>query len=303
LRQNNATTFAFGGAGFLGKAFMRKMPDAVVCDSVKRLNRAQLNGIEFDFGTGQLAELPCGVGDNAVIFSWRGYPAAHEEDPVGKLSLNLSSTLELISFLAHRGVGHVLYASSGGTVYGQAGAEPVSESVALQPIGFYGIGKATAEMYVRKVCQTFGIRFTILRIANAYGLDQLRDKLSVGLVARTVIAAKTAKPLQIWGNGSNKRDYISADDVAAAFVSAITSDTMSSGVYNVGTGTTHSNSQIVTLVEEVLGRRVNIEWYPARHFDVGEVCLDCSALRSATRWAPQAKLEAMVCEMAHCCDV
>jgi hypothetical protein len=85
----------------------------VPCDSAERLERAGTNGVKFDFGVDRPEALPCGVGDLAVIFSWRGYPAAHDADPVGKPSLNLCRTLELVSQLLEQGMEQVFYASTG----------------------------------------------------------------------------------------------------------------------------------------------------------------------------------------------
>lgn len=291
-------TFVFGGAGFLGKAFLEKFPWGVACDSHERLKKAGLRGICFDFGSDQPNGLPCKEGDTAVVFSWRGYPAAHDADPVGKLSLNLNSTLQLIRFLAERRVGKILYASTGGAVYGDGGKDPISEKTVPQPIGFYGIGKATAEMYVSKICREFGVKHAIFRIGNAYGIGQLREKLSVGLIAKVILSAKTGVPIEIWGDGSNQRDYIHADDVASAFLAAMECIAMESGIYNVGSGAAHSIRQIISIVGEVLGLPINVEWRSARSFDVGHICLDCRALKAATGWAPRKSLQEGILEMA-----
>jgi UDP-glucose 4-epimerase len=292
--------YAFGGAGFLGKAFCKAFPDAVPCDSKQRLARAGLSGVEFDFGFESPSSLPCGKGDSAVIFSWRGYPAAHDEDPVGKLSLNLSCTLELVSWLAKQGVGRILYASTGGAVYGNAGSAPVGETTALNPMGFYGIGKATAEMYVRKVCHESGIRHMVFRIGNAYGVDQIRNDLSVGFVAKTVRAALLGEPLEIWGDGQNRRDYIHAVDVAGGFLEAIENTSIPSGVYNLGSGKSFSNLEIVEKVKQVLRKKVEVVFEEARAFDVGGSCLDCSKFQKASGWEPRWSLEEGIREMADC---
>jgi UDP-glucose 4-epimerase len=297
------TTFVFGGGGFLGKAFLENFPGAVACDSHERLKKAGLLGICFDFGSDQPNGLPCKEGDTAVVFSWRGYPAAHDADPVGKLSLNLNSTLQLIRFLAERRVGKILYASTGGAVYGDGGKDPISEKKVPQPIGFYGIGKATAEMYVSKICREYGVKHAIFRIGNAYGIGQVRENLSVGLIARAILAAKTGIQLEIWGDGSNRRDYIHANDVASAFVAAMESSNMESGIYNVGSGTAYSNRQIISIVGEVLGLPINVEWRNARSFDVGGICLDCEALKAATGWLPRVDLKEGILEMAAALDL
>ena len=290
--------YVFGGSGFLGKAFCRACPDAVPCDSPGRLARSGLSGVEFDFGFDSPASLPCGKGDSVVIFSWRGYPAAHDADPVGKLALNLSSTLELVSWLSARRVGGFFYASTGGAVYGNAGLQPVSETMATNPVGFYGIGKATAEMYVRKVCRESGVRHMVFRIGNAYGIDQIRDNLSVGFIAKAVQCALTGNALEIWGDGSTRRDYIHADDVATGFASGIRNPGVPSGIYNLGSGVAISNMEVVKIVERVLGRKVNVVFRSARPFDVDGICLDCSALRKASGWKDKYSMEDGIREMA-----
>lgn len=290
--------YVFGGAGFLGKAFCREFPEAVACDSAERLAKAGMRGVEFDFGVDRPDSLPCVAGDLAMIFSWRGYPAAHDADPVGKLSLNLRSTLELVSWLAGRHVGGIFYASTGGAVYGNVAVQPVRESVPTNPVGFYGIGKATAEMYVRKVCRESGVRHMVFRIGNAYGIGQIEDKLSVGFIAKAVQCAMTEEALEIWGDGSTRRDYIHVADVASGILAAIQNPEVQSGVYNLGSGIAHSNLELVGMVERVLGRKVTVIYRPARPFDVEEICLDCFAMRNATGWKEKYCIEDGIREMA-----
>jgi len=295
---NGGRVYVFGGAGFLGKAFCRAWPGSVPCDSAERLTRAGLHGVEFDFGVDSPMQLPCGRGDQAVIFSWRGYPAAHDSNPVGKLSLNLSCTLELVSWLASSGVEGVFYASTGGAIYGNAGAEAVNETTAINPVGFYGIGKATAEMYVRKICRESGLRHMIFRIGNAYGPDQIRDNLSVGFVAKVVQCALSGARLEIWGDGSTQRDYIHAEDVATGFAAAIRNPEVDSGVYNLASGAAVTNLEVVRLVEMVLGCKVEIVFRTARPFDVASICLDCSTFHRVAGWVPEQSMADGIREMS-----
>lgn len=290
--------YVFGAAGFLGKAFYRACPSAVACDSPARLAKSGMSGVEFDFGFDSPAILPCCKDAYAVIFSWRGYPAAHDADPIGKLSLNLSRTLELVAWLVKQGVVGIFYASTGGAVYGNAGTASVTEGMVLDPMGFYGIGKATSEMYVRKVCHEFGVRHVVFRIGNAYGVEQIRDNLSVGFVAKTVRAALLGEPVEIWGDGQNRRDYIHAGDVAGGFWQAINNPVIPSGIYNIGSGKSFSNLEIVAMVERVVGKKVEVLFKEARAFDVGGICLDCSKFRSVSGWEPRWSLENGIKEMA-----
>jgi UDP-glucose 4-epimerase len=289
--------YAFGGAGFIGKAFLKYSEDAIACDSEERLERAGLEGLRFDFGVDEPSRLPCAKGDVAVIFSWRGYPAAHDLDPVGKLSTNLNCTLKLLRFLVERGVSKIVYASTGGAVYGDVGDMSVRENVPLNPIGFYGIGKATAEMYVRKICREFGVRHFILRIGNAYGVEQIKRGLSVGLIAKAVEAALSGSSLEIWGDGLNRKDYIHVDDVASAFKKAIDCKILESGFYNVGSGFSLSTKEVVRMVEKVLGISIRVRNLEERAFDVKNICLNSDLLKSRTGWNPLWKLEEGIKQM------
>lgn len=250
-----------------------------------------MDGVAFDFGSDSPAVLPCVQGDVVVIFAWRGYPAAHETNPVGKLSLNLTSTLALLSQVAARRVAAVVYASTGGAVYGDTGCEPVGERTAVDPMGYYGIGKATAEMYVRKVCREAGLKHIILRVGNAYGEEQIRRKLSVGFIAAAVAAGQSGDELQVWGRGDHRRDYVYIDDVADAFVRAACTATVPEGTYNVGSGISTSNRDVVELVEQALGVRIRVNYLPPRGFDISSICLDPTAWRKATGWMPKVSLE------------
>lgn len=281
-----------GGGGFLGRVFCRRIAvghHVIACDSRARLERAELRDIqkaEFDFGHDEPGKIPCLPGDIVVIFSWRGYPAEHEKKPLEYLSLNLEHTLSLVQNLARRGAGDFLYASSGGAVYGDAFGGPVAETVKPEPIGFYGIGKLVAEMYVNKIVTQIGARHVVFRIGNAYGPEQLADNLSVGFVARAVQAAYTGETLSIWGGGETRRDYVHAQDVAEAIAQVVVSPAVESGTYNVGSGTALSGREVIALVERTLNLKVRVEDKAARPFDVQSICLDAGALCAATGWTP-----------------
>ena len=295
--------FVIGGAGFLGRAScnrLRSTNNIVVCDSPQRLRSLETFGlmtVDYDFGQDPTYKIACEPGDIAVIFSWRGYPEAHEQDPVGKLSLNLDHTLKLVRWLVDRGVSEVIYASSGGAVYGNCGWEPVKEDAALNPVGFYGIGKVTAEMYVRKALSESGARHIILRIGNAYGPGQIANRLSVGLIAKAVLAARTGKPLEVWGSGENRRDYIHVEDIATAVRSVIETPQLPAGAYNVGTAKSVSTKEVITLVERTLGLKVPLVERAKRGFDVGNICLNTTAIRVETGWEPEWTIEQGIMQM------
>jgi UDP-glucose 4-epimerase len=192
----------------------------------------------------------------------------------------------------------VIYASTGGAVYGHCGDAPVTEDVKPDPVGFYGIGKLAAEMYVRKAATEAGCDYAIMRIGNAFGPGQLEDNLSVGFVARAVEAALHDSELTVWGADEIYRDYIHADDVASAFAAVVVKAGLLSGIYNVGCGKGYSGREVVRLVEKSLGRKISINEKPAREFDVRRVSLDASSLRQQTGWVPEFSLAEGIADLA-----
>lgn len=299
----NERVLVIGGGGFLGRAFCRSMAGSaivVACDSAERLARlgdVPVARTVFNYGHDSPEVIACQPGDTAVVFSWRGYPAAHESDPLRHLSVNLQHTLGLVTRLLTCGAKRVIYASTGGAVYGHCGAEAVTEEANPQPVGFYGIGKLAAEAYVRKTAAEAGASFAVLRIGNAYGPGQLEDNLSVGLVARAVKAAVYGEELELWGADDVCRDYVHANDVASAFVAAVQTASLPCGTYNVGCGISYSGRQVVEHVEAITGRRIRKIEKPARGFDVRRISLDAAKLRAQTAWRPQVSLSEGIADL------
>lgn len=281
--------FVIGGGGFLGSEFCKIAAinhDVVVCDSPERLRSisTSLNQVEYDFGNQNPDCIPCSRGDKAVVFSWRGYPAVHEENPVETLERNLRSTLQLIRFLVAKGVEDIFYASSGGAVYGSMAGRAALESDPVNPVGFYGIGKATAEMYVRKIVSESASRYMIFRIGNAYGKGQLERNLSVGFLAHAIRSAQSGRELSLWGDGSIARDYIHSEDIASGMEVCLNLNKVPSGTYNLGTGKATDQLQIVRIVEKILGKKINLMTYPSRDFDVQSISLNSNLLFEKTGW-------------------
>lgn len=296
--------YIIGGGGFIGRALVKILaPDyqVTVCDSRERLRSVDsfdVRMIEYNFGIDDPSQISFGQGDSVAILSWRGYPAAHEQNPIETLNINLKHTLALLSSVVKSKVSTLLYASSGGAVYGNSGREAISEKSCVNPIGFYGIGKVTAEMYVKKCMEESFKKYIIFRIGNAYGPGQISDNLSVGLIAKAVASAKSGIPLEIWGSGNNYRDYLHVEDIVKGFQVAIKSRELHSGIYNLGSGKTFSINEIVDLVESTLGLQIPIIKRPSRGFDVGSICLDSAQYASKTNWSPSWNIQSGILQMA-----
>lgn len=195
---------------------------------------------------------------------------------------NLLPTLGLLEVLQDFPDIHLIYFSSGGTLYGNPAVLPVAEDAPFAPLSFHGAGKAAQEMYLQAF-RAQGRAVTIMRPANAYGPGQPL-KAGFGLVRTVLEKIRSGQPIEVWGDGEAVRDFVYVDDVAAACVLFIDRPD-DSGTYNVGSGEGCSINALIRLAGEVAERTPQVIYRAARRSDVAKVVLDVSRLR-ATGWAP-----------------
>lgn len=199
---------------------------------------------------------------------------------------NLQPTLTLLDALQDYPDNHLIYFSSGGTVYGNPVCLPVTEDARLIPLSFHGAGKAAQEMFLQAF-RAQGRAVTILRPANAYGPGQPL-KSGFGLVRTVLDSILHGRPIEVWGEGESVRDFVYVDDVAAA--GALFVDrSKDNGTYNVGSGVGCSINALIRLAGEVTGQIPQVVHRLARRSDVAKVVLDVSRLRSAG-WVPETNL-------------
>lgn len=188
------------------------------------------------------------------------------------------------------GLRHLVLISSGGTIYGRAERLPVAEDHPTRPISPYGELKRTLEMLLALEARAQGLPWTILRLANVYGERQSPDGTQ-GAVAVFLGRVLAGRPIEIFGEGDLVRDYVHADDVGRALLSALEA-VEPERIFNVGTGVGTSLVELAAAIGRVTGRAVEIERRPARPVDVPANVLDASRLRRATGWKPEVDLEA-----------
>ncbi len=288
-----------GGAGFMGEVLTRKLAgmgaSIRVVDLPERESRvSSIEGVTFeglDF-TSLNADDPVFKGIGAIIhLGWTSNPRRSMEEPAADAQRNLISSLRILEAALANRVHTFLFASSGGTVYGDAGAAPITETRLPSPISAYGACKLAVERYMSVMAQA-PMRAIALRVANAYGAGQLRG-VEVGSIANFIGRLARGEAIEIWGDGETVRDYVFITDVAEAFRLCLDpSIAAPSGAYNVGTGKGHSLNELVVQISAIAERTVPVRHLPARGFDVREIVLDSSKLRSATGWSPKVSLQA-----------
>jgi UDP-glucose 4-epimerase len=193
-------------------------------------------------------------------------------------------------------VERVVFASSGGVVYGESDRLPHREDAAKLPVSPYGVSKLASEFYLAAYSELYGIKAVSLRYANVYGPRQSPHG-EAGVVAIFGNRLKSGHPLTVYGDGSQTRDYVFVTDVARANIAATTCDvaqaaTIDDLAYNIGTGVETSVNALVESLFEATGRSAPVENAPAR---AGELMRSAVSPERAERdwgWRPAVGLTA-----------
>lgn len=191
---------------------------------------------------------------------------------------NLLPTLRLLSILSENGVRKIVFASSGGTVYGplsESAGEAVPETASTSPICSHGIIKLTVEKYLALYKHLYNLDYLILRIANPYG-EYHRSELQ-GLINVVLRKAVRGSDIQVWGDGKVIRDYIYVKDCVLAIRLLMEKNVVNETI-NVGTGVGYSINQVLSTISKVTGP-LKVIRNAARSFDAPRVVLDITKMR------------------------
>lgn len=259
---NRGGVLLLGGGGFIGSALARRLQlEKIPVHVVGRGDEAALASL-----------LPhCGTVVHLASGTTPGSSARHPELETGNMAL----TLHLLSLLQMQPPTHLIFFSSGGTVYGNPAVIPVTEDSPLTPLSYHGAGKVAQEVLFRTLTLS-DHAVTVLRPSNAYGPGQTLRQ-GFGLIRTLLAHARMGSTLEIWGDGENVRDYIYIDDVVDSTLRLIRLP-QDCGTYNLGSGEGHSINQVRAVVEQVCGHALPTSYRAARGMDVRSVVLDNTRL-------------------------
>jgi UDP-glucose 4-epimerase len=294
-----------GGCGFMGSNLVEALLNAgyrvrvLDTPSASRTNLASVEArIDFlggDFLNAQ--DLDAALRDVNFVFHLVGttLPADSNSRPSFDLETNVIGTIGLLqSCLRHR-VRRLVFASSGGTVYGEPEKIPIAEDHPTNPLCSYGITKLTIEKYLQLFHRLYGLDYTILRIANPYGRYQKLIS-GQGLIGALLARIRDGQTITIWGDGSVIRDYIYIDDVVSAFLKALT-HTSSHRIFNIGTGRGTSVADLLVKIARVTGLQPKVEYSAGRVVDVSANVLDSTRAREYLDWRAQLDCDTGIARM------
>ena len=287
-----------GGAGFIGshivEALVSRGHNVRVFDlsNISARNIEQcLDRVEFvggDFNNIKDVSPALENIDVVVHLVCTTLPGPSNENPVYDVESNVIGTLNLLEKAAQKGVGKIIFPSSGGTVYGVPQTLPIPEDHRTDPFCSYGITKLAIEKYLDLFRHLYDLDYVVLRIGNPYGKRQRIDSVQ-GVIGVFLGRTLLGETITIWGDGSVARDYLYIDDLVSAFVSVIESDTKSR-IYNIAGGQAHSLRDILSIIREVTGKDPPVRFTPARRLDVPVSCLDIGRAERELGWMPSTPL-------------
>jgi UDP-glucose 4-epimerase len=286
-----------GGAGFIGSTLVDRLlrdgHEVVAVDDLRHGRRANLSAAlaagvtlrEVDVAGPELGDVLAEIRPEVVFhLAAQISVRASVADPLHDVTQNVLATVNLAEAARQAGTRKIVFASSGGSIYGTPEVLPVDESAPVNPKSPYAAAKVSAEVYLNTYRQLYGLDCTHLALANVYGPRQ-DPHGEAGVMAIFASALLTGAPTRIFGDGGNTRDYVFVEDVASAFVSAVGS--VGGGRrYNIGTGRQTSDRELHSLVAKEIGAPDEPVMAPARLGDLRASALDATLAGTELGWRP-----------------
>jgi UDP-glucose 4-epimerase len=235
------------------------------------------------------------VRDRDVIFNLAGQVSHIDsmKDPYADLEINCRSQLTILEACRYNNPAVKVVFAGTRQVYGRPESLPVGENHLVRPTDVNGINKAAGEYYHLVYNNVFGIRACSLRLTNVYGPRQLIRHNRQGFIGWFIRHAIEGRPIQVYGDGSQLRDFVYVDDAADAFLRAGATDACNGEVFNVGGGEPTTLRDLATRLVELAGAGCvqYVEWPPEKiAIDIGDFYADSSKIRRTAGWQPTTTL-------------
>jgi UDP-glucose 4-epimerase len=231
-----------------------------------------------------------------VIFSLAGQVSHIDSmrDPYTDLDINCRSQLTVLEACRTWNPRVKIVFAGTRQVYGRPDSLPVDETHLVRPTDVNGINKAAGEYYHLVYNNVFGIRACSLRLTNVYGPRQLLKHNRQGFIAWFIRLAIEGRTIQIYGDGSQRRDFVYVDDAADAFLRAGASDVCNGEAFNVGGDEPISHRDLTAMLVRIAGGGTveYVDWPPEKKaIDIGSFVADSTKFKRTTGWSPAVRLE------------
>jgi UDP-glucose 4-epimerase len=295
-----------GGAGFIGShvadLFLAKGWSVEIIDNLSSGKRANVDPAArlhvLDVRSPDAAELVAFAGFDALIHLAAQMDVRRSvADPLFDASVNIVGTLNLLEAIRQSASARprVVFASTGGAVYGDAATPPSVESTPKEPDSPYAIAKLSAEYYLSYYARIHGLDTASVRFGNVYGPRQ-DPHGEAGVVAIFCGRILDGRSLLVFGDGTQTRDYVHVGDVAEATFAAATAELprarrVDERAFNIGTGVGTSVLDLASTLLTAAGATSPIEFAPKRPGEQQHSFLSIAKARDVLGWAPRVSLE------------
>jgi UDP-glucose 4-epimerase len=282
-----------GGAGFIGSHITDELIKlnykTVILDKARGNINAKSKYYKADITNAEkikkifLAEKPDFVIHNAAQINVR----ESVKNTAFDANTNIIGTINVLNAAVSAGVKKIVFASSGGTVYGEC-STPARESFSVNPYSPYGIAKASAENYIKFYASLNAISYVILRYSNVFGPRQ-DPRGEAGVIAIFSEAMVKGVKINIFGDGKQIRDYVYVKDVVRANILAL--KYKKNDTFNIGSGKGTSVNVLAKMMSELSGYKQKPVYLPKRAGELTKNVLDIKKAAKLLKWAPKANFK------------
>ncbi len=291
-----------GGAGFIGSHLLRALLDrgdeVCVLDDLSSGRRSNLEGLSgsLEFIEGSLLDAPllerALEGVNGVLHQ-AAMPSVPKSiaQPLATHEANVTGTLRLLEACRHGGKPRVVFAGSS-SAYGDHQEFKKSEELEPRPLSPYALQKLSSEYYCHLYHDLFGLETVVLRYFNVFGPRQDPNSQYSAVIPLFITRALQGLPLTIHGDGLQSRDFTYVQNVVDANLAALDLGSNICGrVYNVACGDSITLLDVIDMLEDAIGVKVQRSFVDSREGDIRHSCANISRIESEFDWSPNISMK------------
>lgn len=298
VKRNGETLILItGGAGFIGQYLVKKLSEEfeiIVLDNLSSGKLENISKYDVDFVEGDVCDEKVVEGIMKECIDYVFHLAAQisveksVKDPIFDAKTNILGTINLLKHAEKYNVKKFVYFSSA-AVYGKPNYLPIDENHPTKPLSHYGLSKLTGGRY----CEVFNVPHVILRIFNVYGLGQQSENPYSGVISKFIAKAKENKPIEIFGDGNQYRDFVHVKDVVKAARLSLEHE----GIFNIGCGEKVTINQLAEKILSLSKKDLKIVFRKKREGDIQESVANIKKARKVLGWKPTVGLDEGLMDM------